>query len=64
MLHKVVAVGSRSIQKAQDFIQEYAPGVQDIKPYGTYEEVYADPNVDVIYIGLIHRISLIRRHSN
>ncbi|KAJ3486810.1 hypothetical protein NLI96_g3983 [Meripilus lineatus] len=56
VLHKVVAVGSRSVQKAQDFIQEHAPGIQDIKPYGTYEEVYADPNVDVIYIGTPHTL--------
>lgn len=52
IVHKVVAVGSRDIQKAHDFVKQYAGGDQSIKAFGTYTEVYADPDVDAIYIGL------------
>lgn len=36
-------MGSRSVESAQKFIQDYAKGDSSIKAYGTYEEVYADP---------------------
>ncbi|GMK54879.1 hypothetical protein CspeluHIS016_0114650 [Cutaneotrichosporon spelunceum] len=64
--HKIAAVGSRSIPSAQAFIDKLkaAPGVSswgvesgaldDAKAYGSYDEVYADPNVDVVYIGTPH----------
>lgn len=42
VVHKVAAVGSRDVTKAQEFIDAYAPGDKSIKAYGTYEEVYAD----------------------
>lgn len=42
VVHKVVAVGSRSVAKAQEFIDKYAAGNKSIKALGTYEEVYAD----------------------
>ncbi|CCM02441.1 uncharacterized protein FIBRA_04540 [Fibroporia radiculosa] len=53
--HKVIAVGSRNgnVQRAQDFITAYGSGAA-IKAYGTYEEVYADNEVDAIYIGSPH----------
>ncbi|TFK39935.1 NAD(P)-binding protein [Crucibulum laeve] len=54
VIHKVVAVGSRSVQKAQEFIDTVAGGDKAIKAYGTYEEVYADKDVDAIYIGTPH----------
>jgi hypothetical protein len=38
----VEAVGSRTIEKALDFIEKHAQGDRSIKAYGTYEEVYAD----------------------
>ena len=41
--HSVVAVGSRSVESAQKFIQEYAKGDTNIRAYGTYDEVFADP---------------------
>ena len=41
--HKVVAVGSRSVESAKKFIAEYAPKEENVKTYGTYAEVYADP---------------------
>lgn len=42
IVHKVAAVGSRTVEKAQDFIDKCAQGDKSIKAYGTYEEVYAN----------------------
>lgn len=42
VIHKVVAVGSRSVAKAQEFVDAHAGGDKGIKAYGTYEDVYAD----------------------
>ena len=60
IVHKVAAVGSRSIQKAQDFIDLHAGGDKSIKAYGTYAEVYADPDVDAIYIGSFLAFSVLQ----
>lgn len=46
----VVAVGSRTLQKAKDFIQE--TNSDSAKPYGSYEEVLEDENVHAVYIPL------------
>ncbi|KAJ8494332.1 hypothetical protein ONZ51_g2414 [Trametes cubensis] len=54
--HKIVAVGSRSVESAQKFISEYAPNEEGIKAYSTYAEVYADPNVEAVYIGTPHTL--------
>ncbi|KAF7312549.1 hypothetical protein MIND_00268900 [Mycena indigotica] len=56
IVHKVVAVGSRNgaVDKANAFITANAHGDEGIKAYGTYEEVYADKDVDVIYVGTPH----------
>ncbi|KAJ7132144.1 hypothetical protein C8R44DRAFT_773159 [Mycena epipterygia] len=54
VVHKVVAVGSRSVEKAQEFIGVNAGGDAAIKAFGSYEEVYADKEVDAIYIGTPH----------
>ena len=40
------AVASRDIAKAKDFSEKY----NSIKYYGSYEELYKDPNIDIIYI--------------
>lgn len=42
IIHKVAAVGSRSVEKAQEFIDTVAGGNKLTKAYGSYEEVYAD----------------------
>jgi predicted dehydrogenase len=47
---EVVAVGSRSAQRAHDFADEF--GVPTA--YGTYEELVADPDVDVVYVASPH----------
>ncbi|KAG6810200.1 hypothetical protein H0H92_012935 [Tricholoma furcatifolium] len=41
-LHKVAAVGSRSVDKAQEFIDRVAGGDKTIKAYGTYGSLFAD----------------------
>lgn len=47
------AVGASSKQKAEDFIQKFA-SKSTASPYGSYDEVYQDPEVDIVYIGLPH----------
>ncbi|WP_027107946.1 Gfo/Idh/MocA family protein [Lacticigenium naphthae] len=43
---ELVAVGSRNLQKAQDFAEKHAIP----KAYGSYEGCFYDPDIDVIYI--------------
>ena len=40
--HSVVAVGSRSVESAQKFIDAYINGDKNVKAYGSYAEVFAD----------------------
>ncbi|KAI9461486.1 hypothetical protein HD554DRAFT_1512401 [Boletus coccyginus] len=54
VVHKVTAVGSRGLDSAVRFIAEHAKGDPSIKAYGAYADVYADSNVDAIYIGTPH----------
>jgi hypothetical protein len=42
VVHKIAAVGSRSVEKAQEFINTIVKD-PECKAYGTYEEVYSDP---------------------
>lgn len=51
--HIVKAVGSSSLEKGKAFVKKYAPNVFPTV-YGTYKEVYADPDVDIVYIGTPH----------
>ena len=51
--HVIQAIGSSSSEKGNKFAAEYLPG-KTPTIYGSYEEVYADPNVDVVYIGTPH----------
>ena len=44
------AVASRSLEKAQAFAEEF--GFQ--KAYGSYEELVADPEVELVYVGTPH----------
>lgn len=56
--HRITAVGSRSHSSAERFIREVVTGngaeSSNIKAYGTYEEVFADGDVDAVYIGTPH----------
>lgn len=45
-----VAVGSRNLESASQFAEKY--GIQ--RAYGSYEELAADPEVEVVYIGTPH----------
>ena len=48
--HEVVAVGSRTLGKAQEF----AKNIPTATAYGSYEELVQDPNVDAIYVATPH----------
>lgn len=54
IVHKVAAVGSRSVESARAFIDKNAGGDASVKAFGSYAEVYADKDVDAVYIGTPH----------
>jgi len=43
VVHQVTAVGSRSVESAQKFINEIAGGEKAITAHGTYDALFADP---------------------
>lgn len=47
---EVVAVASRSIEKAVDFKKKYLLP----KAYGSYDELYKDPEIDAVYVATPH----------
>lgn len=47
---RVLAVGSRDIHRAKEFATTYGIG----RTYGSYEELAADPDIDIIYIASPH----------
>lgn len=51
---RLVAVGSRDLDKARSFAAEY--GVE--RAYGTYADMLADPAVDVVYVATPHPFHL------
>lgn len=51
--HIIQAIGSSSVEKGRDFAKRHLPN-QAPTVYGSYKEVYADPAVDIIYIGTPH----------
>ncbi|KAF9480492.1 NAD-P-binding protein [Pholiota conissans] len=54
VVHQLAAVGSRSVEKAQEFIDRVAGGSKSTKAYGSYDDVYADKDIDGVYIGTPH----------
>ena len=52
----LAAVGSRSAASARAFADEYAGA--DCRAYGSYAELVADPDVDVVYIASPHALHL------
>ena len=44
------AICSRNLEKSRNFAKQY--GME--KAYGSYEEMLADPEVDLVYIALPH----------
>ncbi|KAJ5985476.1 hypothetical protein N7522_012672 [Penicillium canescens] len=51
--HVIQAIGTSNAQRGQDFVKTYCQG-QSPRVYDTYEEVYRDANVDIVYIGTPH----------
>nr|XP_056720001.1 trans-1,2-dihydrobenzene-1,2-diol dehydrogenase [Euleptes europaea] len=48
--HKVVAIASRELSRAQKYAQMH----NIPKAHGSYAELAQDPDVDVVYVGVIH----------
>lgn len=51
--HVFQAIGSSSVAKGKLFAEKYLPG-KSPTVYGSYNDVYADPDVDIVYIGTPH----------
>lgn len=51
--HTIQAIGSSSLEKGKAFVEKHLPGTSPTV-YGSYEEVYADPSVEAVYIGTPH----------
>ncbi|MQA03504.1 MAG: gfo/Idh/MocA family oxidoreductase [Streptosporangiales bacterium] len=52
--HRVTAVGSRSYATARAFADEF--GIE--RAHGSYDELVADPQVDVVYVATPHNLHL------
>lgn len=50
----ITAVGSRSLDRATAFLNEFGDVSRGAKAYGSYEELVADENVDAIYVASPH----------
>ncbi|XP_076061016.1 trans-1,2-dihydrobenzene-1,2-diol dehydrogenase-like [Oratosquilla oratoria] len=48
--HRVVAIAARDLKKAQDFASKH--GAE--KAYGSYQDLAKDPEIDVVYVGVIN----------
>ncbi|TDZ37519.1 D-xylose 1-dehydrogenase [Colletotrichum trifolii] len=51
--HIVQAVGSSSVEKGKAFVEKHLAG-HNPTVYGSYTDVYSDPDVDIVYIGTPH----------
>ena len=52
-IHIIQAIGCSSLSKGEEFIKKNIPHLSPTV-YGSYQECYEDPNVDLIYIGTPH----------
>ncbi|MEE6482804.1 hypothetical protein FKM82_013344 [Ascaphus truei] len=50
--HQAVALAARELKRAKDFAQSH----NIPKAYGSYEELAKDPNIDIIYVGVLHTL--------
>ncbi|KAH9208477.1 hypothetical protein DL95DRAFT_479964 [Leptodontidium sp. 2 PMI_412] len=58
-IHKISAIGSSSLSKARDFASKCIPFTCESPTcYGSYDEVYNSPAVDIIYIATPHAFHL------
>jgi predicted dehydrogenase len=51
--HIIQAIGSSSLEKGKAFVAKHIPKSSPTV-YESYEEVYSDPKVDIVYIGTPH----------
>ncbi|KAK5075077.1 hypothetical protein LTR64_001282 [Lithohypha guttulata] len=51
--HIIQSIGGRDLKRCDEFAQKYCPNASP-KLYDSYEAVYSDPDVDVVYIGTPH----------
>jgi len=59
--HIIQAIGSSSLDKCQKFADKWvAPAKPSVQPalYGSYQEIYDDPNVDCVYLGTPHSMHM------
>jgi len=49
---RVVAIASRSKEAAQKYINEISAPEEKITAHGSYEDLFNDPNVDIVYVPL------------
>ncbi|BGO94972.1 hypothetical protein NBRC10512_003872 [Rhodotorula toruloides] len=67
--HRIVAVGSRSKNSAQKFVDNVwseagvKEGKEQVTLYGSYDELLADKDVDCIYIGTPHSHHYANAHA-
>lgn len=47
--HEIQAIGSSSMEKGRNFAKTHLPSV-NVTIYDSYDQVYADPEVDIVYI--------------
>jgi len=50
----VAAVGSRELDKAEAYAKKYGDPAMPCKAYGSYREMFMDPDVDVVYVATPH----------
>ncbi|XP_041851278.1 trans-1,2-dihydrobenzene-1,2-diol dehydrogenase-like [Melanotaenia boesemani] len=48
--HQIVAVAARKLEDAQEFAKKHSIS----RAYGSYEELAKDPDIDVVYVGVIN----------
>ncbi|KAJ4293189.1 hypothetical protein N0V90_008471 [Kalmusia sp. IMI 367209] len=52
--HMISAIGTSSLEKATSFVEDHIPLAPTPHLYASYEEVYQDAAVDIVYIGTPH----------
>ena len=52
--HKLVAVASSSSKASADSFLEKVAAPPGVKAYGSYHELVADPDVDIVYVATPH----------
>lgn len=51
---KLIAAASRSLNRAHEFAAQHSTPHDEVTPYGSYDELLADPAVDAVYIATPH----------